>query len=251
LHQNLKTVLKKKGDSKLSTISALSKESLVLFDIATCHCSDFTKCNCPRESKVPVLERQFLLDQRNEQKMVIGGLDTAATSRLMKKTDRAQKRDVYYRSLSENKALASSSKMEEECGSEMELSVQESDDSCHLSSDTDSNASNKCSQRNMMKIPRVAHECDRYGVSNAAGAAIATAALTDYGIIDENDSTAVIDHSKLRHQRQQLRTTLMKDAKSTMLASGPVSLFFDGRKERHVACLRLIQRVSLPRNMLL
>ena len=67
---------------------------------------------------------------------------------------------------------------------------------------SESDSSEHRSQRNMMKFPTVARECDRYGVSNAAGAAIATAALTEYGTINQSDSTAVIDRAKLRRQRQ-------------------------------------------------
>jgi len=59
----------------------------------------------------------------------------------------------------------------------------------------------------MIKFPTVARECDRYGVSDAAEAAIATAALTEYGITKEHDRTAIIDRAKLRRQRQQLRVS--------------------------------------------
>ena len=86
----------------------------------------------------------------------------------------------------------------------------------------------------MMKFPTVARECDRYGVSDAAGAAIATAALTDYGIIKEHDRTAIIDRAKLRRQRQQLRVALSQEAKSSLFPVGPKSIFFDGRKDKTI-----------------
>jgi hypothetical protein len=49
----------------------------------------------------------------------------------------------------------------------------------------------------MIHFPNVARECDRYGVSDAAGAAIATAALLDYGVINKRDKTAIIYRCKL------------------------------------------------------
>jgi hypothetical protein len=86
----------------------------------------------------------------------------------------------------------------------------------------------------MMKFPTVARECDRYGVSDAAGAAIATAALTDYGIIKEHDRTATIDRAKMRRQGEQLRVILSQEAKSSLSSLGPKSIFFDGSKEKTI-----------------
>jgi len=86
----------------------------------------------------------------------------------------------------------------------------------------------------MMKFPTVARECDRYGVSDAAGAAIATAALADYGIIKDHDRTAIIERAKLRRQIQELRVTLSQKAKSSFSAVGPKSIFFDGRKDKTI-----------------
>jgi hypothetical protein len=44
-----------------------------------------------------------------------------------------------------------------------------------------------------MVLRNVARECDRWGVSNRAGAAIANAALIDAGIITPEDQKHVID----------------------------------------------------------
>lgn len=59
--------------------------------------------------------------------------------------------------------------------------------------------------RNMMTFPSVARECcDKYGVSNAARAAIATVAVTDCGIIKDYDKIAVIDRAKKRETSKHL-----------------------------------------------
>ena len=82
VHQKLRTILKRKGETKDSAVLVAKQESLSLFDIAACNCLDLISCTCPRESKVPELERDFLLDQRNERKMVIGSLDKETTCKL-------------------------------------------------------------------------------------------------------------------------------------------------------------------------
>jgi hypothetical protein len=78
--------------------------------------------------------------------------------------------------------------------SDNEMSEDENIDQCE--SDASNVPEKDFSSRNMMKFPTVARECDRYGVSNTAGAAIATAALTDYGVIIEGDTNLVIDRKK-------------------------------------------------------
>ena len=181
---------------------------------------------------MPVLEKEFLLDQRSVRKMFIGSVDKIITSKLANRADRDSKRLKYYANQSQGECH--DKETNRESWSEMEVSENEDHSACISSSG--SNSSDHCSKRNMMKFPTVARECDRYGVSNAAGAAIATAALTDYGIINQNDSTSVIHRAKLKRQRQQLRTTLSEEAKSSFAVSGPVSLFFDGRKD-HTICM--------------
>ena len=83
--KSLQSALKKKGESKSNAFLASKQESLNLFDVAVCHCTNFNDCCCPRELKVPALEREFLIDQRNNRKMIIGGLDKVTTSKLIKK----------------------------------------------------------------------------------------------------------------------------------------------------------------------
>ena len=69
--QKLRTVLKRKGETKALAVLLAKQESIVLFDIAACHCLDLINCTCPRDSKVPALERDFLLDQRNEKRWLL------------------------------------------------------------------------------------------------------------------------------------------------------------------------------------
>ena len=54
----------------------------------------------------------------------------------------------------------------------------------------------------------LAQACDRHGVSDRSAAAIASAVLTDFGFVRQNNMTNVIDRSKFRRARQKRRTEL-------------------------------------------
>ena len=166
--------------------------------------------------------------------MVIGSLDKEATCKLTKASERISKRQKYYDSVlcSKSSAGMSGSNTDLDIEDFMEVSDNEDNDNFDQSSDLYESESESC--RNRMKFPTVARECDRYGVSDAAGAATATAALTDYGIIKEHDRTTIIGRAKLRRQRQQLRVTLSQEAKSCLSSVGPKSMFFDGRKDKTI-----------------
>jgi hypothetical protein len=82
----------------------------------------------------------------------------------------------------------------------------------------------------MKSLPTLARECDRYGVSNTVGVAIATATLIDYGIVTDDDTSLTVDRSKLWREREQLRKTLLL-ADQTAEKHELSSLYFDGRKD--------------------
>ena len=44
----------------------------------------------------------------------------------------------------------------------------------------------------------------RYGISNRATAAIASAALIDAGLVTEEDSSKILDHKKVHREKQKL-----------------------------------------------
>ena len=56
------------------------------------------------------------------------------------------------------------------------------------------NISDNSSKRNLTKLPTLASVCDRYGVSNHAGAATASATLVDYAIITKVDKAKLLNH---------------------------------------------------------
>ena len=62
--------------------------------------------------------------------------------------------------------------------------------------------SDSSSKRNLTKLPNLAF---RYGVSNYADAAIASATLVDYGIITKVNTSQSIEPQKLGDERRRCR----------------------------------------------
>ena len=62
------------------------------------------------------------------------------------------------------------------------------------------NISDNSSKRNLTKLPTLASVCDRYNVSNHAGAAIASATLLDYAITIKVDRSQVFGPQKLEDE---------------------------------------------------
>ena len=61
-----------------------------------------------------------------------------------------------------------------------------------------------------LPLPTVARECDRHGVSDRCAASIISAVLQDVGIINEHDSSMVVDKNKVRRERVKARRPLSK-----------------------------------------
>ena len=72
-------------------------------------------------------------------------------------------------------------------------------------------------------------ECDRWGVSNSVGAAIANAALIDAGLITPEDQKHVIDKNKLRRALESYRNERkVEDDKSLEEKQGQ-AYYLDGQ----------------------
>ena len=59
-----KRVSRKETENFKIKLAAFQESVCSLFDISACNCTDFTACSCPKEKKVPIQERIFLVDQR-------------------------------------------------------------------------------------------------------------------------------------------------------------------------------------------
>ena len=66
-------------------------------------------------------------------------------------------------------------------------------------------------QQNRMSLEHLSRACDRFNVSDRAGAAIATGVLKDYAIITDTETRHVIDRSKLRRELTKHREVIRKE----------------------------------------
>ena len=89
--------------------------------------------------------------------------------------------------------------------------------------------SNQQIEQNRPSLRKVAVTCERFGISDRAGAAIATATLKAFGIVTDTNKTNAIDRSKQRRERQKYREEIQKDEE---LQLGAVDgIYIDGRKD--------------------
>ena len=90
------------------------------------------------------------------------------------------------------------------------------------------NISDNSSKRSLTKLPTLASVCDRYGVSNYAGAATASTTLVDYAIITKVDKSQVIGPQKLGDERRQCKEERRQAELGNLKEL--TSLYFDGKK---------------------
>ena len=90
-------------------------------------------------------------------------------------------------------------------------------------------------QSNTMSLRNLAKECDRWAVSNRAGAAIANAALIDAGFISPDDQKYVIDKSKLRRAINNYRKERQEEDIKNLGDKQGIAYYFDGKK--HCPCV--------------
>lgn len=82
------------------------------------------------------------------------------------------------------------------------------------------------------KLPTLAEACDRTGVSDRSAAILVSAVLKDLGVISKEDSSKIVDRSKIRRERTQCRTNLKR--KFNVTEPMVYGIFFDGRKDKTI-----------------
>ncbi|GBM36977.1 hypothetical protein AVEN_153923-1 [Araneus ventricosus] len=55
-----------------------------------------------------------------------------------------------------------------------------------------------------LDFPTLARECDRYGISDRAAASFARAVSQDIGIVNEGDTSHMVDLNKILRQRKKV-----------------------------------------------
>lgn len=188
----------------IEKLSAFKRSLLVLCDIAICKC-DFNFCSCSKIFKIPAIEKKFIIDQRTERKMLL-----VVTNIPTHKTEVGNVVKVnsnYKRSIS---SLSISRKRRSPIKEPVSI--------------TKTILKNK---KNTILVPTLAKVCDRYGLSDAAGAATANSIMQDLGLISTDKPQLVIDRCKLKRAREKSRLELQQQTKHIDL----YSVYFDGRKD--------------------
>ena len=217
-----------------------------LFDICSCTCLDISckvakcklkKCDgfhldCRCELKVPKREVMFLLDQRRSRLMKIEGVDPKVTAlwnrteereagellQAVQYQEKQQQEDSAHQKAQQEFALLDVNENVEMCKSK-----EVEDEDYHPPENIKEN-----SKQNRTKLPKTAEACDRYLVSDRAGAAIASGVLRDYGIINDADTSQVIGPRKLADERHKYRMERRDQVKNDR--EDITSLYFDGKK---------------------
>ena len=219
-----------------------------LFDICACKCKVRSQCSCLKERKVPTMEWDFLRDQRGKRLQSIGSIDTKTSRTRARMQMRAARPAASPEpgpsgaagvdpeaGLFDTLDVTSDDSSTEECPSadwvDEELSEDEEaagEDLPCASSDDDGAAT---PTQNKLHIVNFARECDRYGVSDRAAAALATGLLVDLDLVTDDSNENVVTRDKVRRARDKWRAgmqeKLQHDTQGKLQCIG-----FDGRQDR-------------------
>lgn len=155
-------------------------------------------------------ERDFLCDQRTFRRMVIGGIDYKVSkiieNKLKRKVKIEQRKEVHKLRSEKEKICLPSTSMLDEILSFSSSSVEDSENTekaCELIT----SKSIPSTSQMRIKLPNLAKACDRTGTSDRSAAILINAALTDMGLLTKEDSSKIIDRSKIRRERTRARAS--------------------------------------------
>ena len=83
--------------------------------------------------------------------------------------------------------------------------------------------------QNRHRWKNAALACDRYGLSDRAGASVITATLIDCGCVTPEDQSKVVSHKKLHHERHLARQE--QQQRELQGRENVISYYFDGKKD--------------------
>ena len=232
-------------------------EKELLFDICGCQCPqvscnqfDCKDENCgqihilhrkgfPAKCNVRVDEKElpFLIDQRNERKMMIGGLHIQGSKDLRLKEEKIQrvkerKEKEKEREEKERKRKRDSEveQAEANAGFFAENEGEESTFMEKKEAEAEYEPERKKS-RNTSSFESLALACDGAGISSRKAALIANSYGKDIGYLtNENKETHTLGKSKLDHWRR-MRRKKQREKEEKEISSRPVTaVYFDGKK---------------------
>ncbi|GBN30261.1 Hepatic triacylglycerol lipase [Araneus ventricosus] len=218
----------------------ITKQTSKLFDTALCKCADLTRCTCPKDKEVLVLERQFLLDKRGPRIGRIGSVDIPVTKGMIKRAERSCKRLRPKISLSEssysNAVSHSLSNDSQHCGAGDDVAGVENKAEDNFVKDDMFTKSRGKTYKPKLDLTETVIIAQRYNISERAFAYITSAvlhAVLKAGIISSGQSSditsaLIVDKNKIRHEKLKVARNL----KQRSTDDDPIkSLYFDGRKD--------------------
>lgn len=204
---------------------------------AHCHDGAHITCVCPRSDKIPAMELRFIMDQRDKEGLLGGGMqmgqgvDVEESKRQQKKAEREIKQQLYQ---DKRKELAELAELTENVQMEAEDDATIVTGSSNEGMDSEFKIEEKKDyNQHRMDITLYAAEVMRNGVSARAGAALYNAALKCHGLISETDTKLVCDKNKLR-RAMDMYAAEQKDIKEQNIISfgGIQCIGSDGKRDK-------------------
>ena len=236
-----------------------------LFDITSCHCTIRTcqelncqkeceatgkvhiTCTCSEEFKIPVLELEFIHDQRMKLgvkgKLMIGGLDAVETARQVK----AKERELLTKQRKEEKEVKEAAKEKElfkryQNWKDQEHLLQEWQDPYQEAPNTSSAVESPPGWLNLQNrhhFPLTTLAAMRGGVSKRTLANLLSSYAVDLGLATREDPSLLVDHSKVDREQEREMARVTAKAEEWMRSSGINAIQFDGKDEKAKAWVTL------------
>ena len=174
-------------------------------------------CECPKERKIPAIERKFIYAQRFLRLGRIGGVDRMESERLTKRLERKEQNQMRADNPTQKVHVPSTTQTRRGLSSQAVVdSIPQNHPTLKFSA----------SSQMRLALTSTATTSARFGVSDRATAAIVSSVLHDIGLVTEEDTVHVVDKSKIRRERQKISS----DLKKTQITEIE-GLYYDGRKD--------------------
>lgn len=185
----LKSFTAKGGKKHEEKLKDFRESGNKLFDIAICKCKTTETCHCPASGRNPLAIFDFLTDQRNKRIMKIQNLPKVELN-------------AYQYNNSDDSDI---DQFNDDEGDQESDDDDDNDDVYDDDDDEEYVPQRKRFNRsqNRANISAIVEQADRYGISKRGAAAIASATLNTFGIVNKTSQNLVIDKNKI--QRQTLK----------------------------------------------
>ena len=183
-----------------------------LFDICSCKCQSFEadKCSCPPHRRVPEEMHSFIIDQRSRRQLVYSWtLRNVEVHQVDYTADVIDNVEIVRNSYELRNINSKPLKLKENFS-------------------TDKSKNNDSSSRNTVKVDNTILISDRFGIPIGATAALTTAVLMDFNVVNKENTTKVCDRSKVAREKNRVRKELVNNSEDLSTIKG---LYFDGRRD--------------------